>query len=169
MKLVFRLPQDLHWEIQRDLSRRHAFAAERVGFLACAAAALSNDGLLLLGDAYHPVADHHYLDDSSVGAMMGSDAIRTALQIAYNKNVSMFHVHRHEHPGRPRFSPVDLRESARFVPDFFKVRPAMPHGVLVLSHDSMAGMCWLPGRESYVPIDEFVVVGPQISGLRAIA
>lgn len=166
MKLIFRMSQSLNGKINRDLSRSHPFAAERVGFVACAVAAIEKEGLLILGDTYHPVADDHYLDDPRVGAMMGSAAIRTALQIAYGKNVSMFHVHRHEHYGRPRFSRIDLRESARFVPDFFKVRPAMPHGALVLSHDSMAGLCWLPGHASPVPIDEFAVIGHEFPGLR---
>ncbi len=100
---------------------------------------------------------------------MNSDAIRSALEIAYNRNVAMFHVHRHEHYGKPGFSRVDRRESARFVPDFFKVRPSLPHGVLVLSHDSMAGLCWLARDKHPVEIQEFVVVGPQVPGLRAIA
>lgn len=169
MKITFKISQVLFTKIHRDLSRPHEFAAERVGFIACGASAFGTDGLLLLGDTYHPVADQHYVDDPRVGAMMNSDAIRSALEIAYTRNVAMFHVHRHEHYGKPGFSGVDRRESAKFVPDFFKVRPSLPHGVLVLSHDSMAGLCWA-GRDKHpVEIQEFVVIGPQVPGLRAIA
>ncbi len=169
MTITFKIPQGLFSEIHRDLSRPHGFAAERVGFIACGASAFGADGLLLLGDTYHPVAERHYVDDPRVGAMMNSDAIRSALEIAYNRNVAMFHVHRHEHYGKPGFSRVDRRESARFVPDFFKVRPVLPHGVLVLSHDSMAGLCWLARNKHPVEIQEFVVVGTKVPSLRAIA
>lgn len=169
MKITFKIPQRLLTEIHRDLSRPHEFAAERVGFIACGASDFGANSLLLLGDTYHPVADQHYVDDPRVGAMMNSDAIRSALEIAYNRNVAMFHVHRHEHYGKPGLSRVDRRESARFVPDFFKVRPSLPHGVLVLSHDSVAGLCWLVRDKQPVEIEEFIVVGPQVPGLRAIA
>jgi hypothetical protein len=169
MKITFKISQGLLANIHRDLSMPHRFAAERVGFIACGASAFGADGLLLLGDTYHPVADRHYVNDPRVGAMMNSDAIRSALEIAYNRNVAMFHVHRHEHYGKPAFSRVDRRESAKFVPDFFKVRPSLPHGVLVLSHDSMAGLCWLPREQHPVEIREFLIVGPQVPGLRAIA
>jgi hypothetical protein len=169
MKLVFRLPQGLYHQIHTDLSRAHPFAAERVGFLSCGAAALERGGLLLLADTYHPVEDSHYVDDPRAGATINADAIRTALQITHRQKVSMFHVHRHEHYGRPQFSTIDRRESARLIPDFFKVRNEMPHGVVVFSHDSARGLCWLPGQESPLPIDDFTVVGPQVPGLRAIA
>lgn len=169
MKITFKIPHGLFNEIHRDLSRPHKFAAERVGFIACGASVFGADGLLLLGDTYHPVADHHYIDDPRVGAMMNSDAIRSALEIAYNRNVAMFHVHRHEHYGKPGFSRVDRRESTRFVPDFFKARPSLPHGALVFSHDSVAGLCWLARDKHPLEIQEFAVVGSQVSGLRAIA
>ena len=169
MKIIFKFPQRLFAEIHQDLSRPHEYAAERVGFIACGVSSFGADGLLLLGDTYHPVDDRHYLDDSRVGAMMNSDAIRTALEIAYNRNVAMFHVHRHEHYGKPGFSRVDLRESAKFVPDFFKVRSSLPHGVLVLSHDSIAGLCWLSRDRHPVEVQEFAVVGPLVPGVRAIA
>ena len=169
MKVTFKIPQGLFTEIHRDLSRPHEFAAERVGFIACGASAFGADGLLLLCDTYYPVADQHYADDPRVGAMMNSNAIRTALEIVYNRNVAMFHVHRHEHYGRPRFSQVDRLESAKFVPDFFKVRPTLPYGALVLSHDSMAGLCWMARDKQPVEIQKFVVVGPLVPGLRALA
>jgi len=169
MMVIFKIPQGIFTEIHRDISRPHEFAAERVGFIACGASMFGSDGLLLLGESYHPVADRHYIDNSHVGAMMNSDAIRSALEIAYSRNVAMFHVHRHEHFGKPGFSRVDRQESARFVPDFFNARPSMPHGVLVLSHDSMVGLCWLAREKHPIEINKFVVVGPQAPGLRAIA
>ena len=169
MNISFRITDDLLTKIHADLSRPHAFAAERVGFIACACASLPDKGLEFLAQTFHPVADDHYIDDPRVGAMMGSAAIRAALQYAYQQPVSMFHVHRHEHRGRPRFSTVDICESARFVPDFWKVRPTRAHGALVLSLDSMFGHCWIPGARAPQSIESFSVVGRPTTTIRGEA
>jgi hypothetical protein len=169
MKIHFKFPQTLFNAIHRDLSRPHAFAAERVGFIACGVAANDESGLLVLAETYHPVADQHYAKDLRVGAMMNSGAIRTALEIAYNRNVAMFHVHRHEHYGHPRLSKIDRQESAKFIPDFFKVRGALPHGVIVLSNDSATGLCWADPFQPPMEIKAFSVVGPQSPALRELA
>ncbi len=166
MNIVFRFHQQLLSVIHRDLTRPHRFAAERVGFIACAVSSFERDGILILAETYHPVADDHYINNPKVGAMMDSSAIRTALEIAYGRDVAMFHVHRHEHHGKPRFSPVDRSENAKFIPDFFKVRPSLPHGAIVLSHDSAAGTCWLGKTLPPIEIQSFSVVGPQVPILR---
>lgn len=158
MKALFRIEQGLLKQIHSDLSRPHAFAHERVGFIACRVANIE-DGFSILAERYVPVEDGDYEDGHGVGAMMGAAAIRKALQIAYNERVSMIHVHRHEHRGVPRFSAVDLTESAKFVPDFWKVRPELPHGMVVLSRDSMAGMAWNPADKKRVPMHEMTAVG----------
>lgn len=158
MKVVFKLRRDLLERIHVDLSRPHHFAAERVAFLACRLAS-TDDGACILAQAYLPVADDHYEDDPSVGAMMDSQAIRSALEYAYNHGTAMFHLHRHEHRGHPNFSIVDECEAARFVPDFWKVAPNLLHGALVLSHDRIHGRWWGPCTRAARPIDEYVIVG----------
>jgi hypothetical protein len=169
MKITFTFPQNILVSIHRDLDRPHKFADERVGFISCEYRAASSGGIELLAREYYPVADDHYIDDPRVGAMMGSSAIRSALQYAYQHPVSMFHIHRHEHRGCPKFSPVDARENARFIPDFWKVRPSYPHGAIVLSQDSMSGMCWTQPTMSPSPISNFVISEQQGSNLRGIA
>lgn len=169
MKASFRLTNELLAQIHDNLSKPHPFAAERVGFISCTAANGPDGGLILLAQMFHPVADDHYIDAPKVGAMMGSAAIRTALQYAYQNPVSMFHVHRHEHRGRPKFSPIDRRESARFVPDFWKVRPGRPHGALVLSLDSVTGLCWYPNKQEPLFIESFSVVGRPTTTIRVLA
>jgi hypothetical protein len=158
MRATFKLQQDVLTKIHRDLSRPHAFAAERVAFMACRLAATPR-GICILAQDYLPVDDRYYEDDASVGAMMGSWAIRKALEYAFNCKAAMFHIHRHEHHGLPRFSPVDEREAARFVPDFWKVAPGLVHGALVLSHDCIHGQWWHPTARTPRPIDEYVTVG----------
>ncbi len=65
-----------------------------------------------------------------------------------------------------RFSRTDARESAKFVPDFWNVRPEMPHGALVASKDSLWGLCWYPGMSAPIEIGEFVVVGSPMVFVR---
>jgi len=149
MTLHLRLTGKLFERLHDDLSRRHQHSAERVAFMSCLAATMKDGTLALLGAGFHPVADDDYERDPSVGAMLRASAFRNVLQIAYNCPVSMLHVHRHEHRGMPWFSDVDLREAHKYVPDFWKVRPGFPHGILVLSHDSAAGLIWMP--DSGVP------------------
>ena len=98
--------------------------------------------------------------------MMGADAIRKALQLAYGLKRSMFHVHAHEHEGRPWFSPTDLRENRKFMLDFWHVRPEYPHGALVLSLDSAAGLCWVQANRKPFRISDFDVVGSPMTLVR---
>jgi hypothetical protein len=162
MRTLFRIERRLIDEIRADLTRPHAFAYERVGFIACRVGEIEN-GFTLLAERYLPVADEDYEDDPRVGAMMGSAAIRKALQVAYRDQVSMVHVHQHEHRGVPRFSSIDLYESAKFVPDFFKVCKDVPHGTLVLSQDAMVGMAWNPSTRARCAMTELSVIGRPLS------
>lgn len=160
MKFLFRATTDFMRMVRNDLSRTHAFADERVGFIAVRAT-VGADHLVLLADSYYPVADHEYLRDPTVGALINQEALRKALEIALLQPVGMFHVHQHLFPGRLWFSPLDLREQLRFVPDFFKVRNNMPHGALVLSDATAAGRIWVSPTEIHV-INEFDTVGTRM-------
>jgi hypothetical protein len=153
-------------QVRADLRRRHAFAAERVGFL-FAGVAWSESGIVLLCRDYMPVADEDYVDDPRVGAMMGESAIRKALQHAMQTRSAALHVHEHGHRGRPGFSGIDIRENAKFVPDFFKVAPFVPHGALVLSQDSAAGQFWERRSGAASPITRFSSVGAAL-GLEGV-
>lgn len=159
MGAMFRQESGFVRDVRRDLARPHAFAAERVGFITIKAAH-ARDQLVLLAHGYHPVADEDYVNDPRVGAMMGQEAIRKGLELALFNQVGVFHVHMHEHKGPPGFSRLDLQEQLKFVPDFFKVRPEMPHGAIVLSHDHAAGRVWL-GPNAVEEIAEFNTVGPR--------
>lgn len=164
MTVIFRARDDLLAAVRRDLHRPHPFAAERVGFPLCRAGGVAG-GVVILAADYHAVEDDDYLDDPRVGAMMGPGAIRKAMQRAYNggaQDVSLFHVHMHEHRGTPGFSRVDLTESVKFVPDFFNAVPAMPHGAIVLSHDRAAGLCWPKRGGGPEPIGRFASVGAPL-------
>jgi hypothetical protein len=160
MKVILKATGSFLDDVRKDLSRPHRFAAERVGFISIRAASAKNS-MVLIAQGYHPLADEDYVNDMSVGAMMGQEAIRKALNVALLGFSGMFHIHMHEHRGRPSFSRTDLREQLKFVPDFFKVRPQMPHGAVVLSHNLAAGRVWL-GPETVAAISEFVTVAPTM-------
>ena len=156
----FKMTSQLFSEIQSDLHRRHAFAHERVG---CVGAGLALHGgcCTVLAHSYTPVVDEDYLDDPSVGAMMGPDAMHKAMAWAFEQGVALFHIHAHGGSGVPGFSGIDLRESAKFVPDFFKVRPERPHGAIVLSNTHAFGRIWLGRKLAPQRIDEFRLIGPR--------
>jgi hypothetical protein len=145
MRTILKLTATLYEDLVERLREPHAFAGERVAFLKCRPALSAASLLLLAGGVLH-VEDGDYVDDPSAGATIGRSGLRKALQTAYNEAVSMVHVHLHEHRGRPGFSRTDLRENARFVPDFWNVQPSLPHGAVVFSFNSAVGQCWIPGK-----------------------
>lgn len=140
--------------------RLHAFAEERVGFITVRAAQ-GAEGLVLIAENYYPVADEDYLNDPTVGAMMGQEALRKALELALLKGVGVFHVHMHGLTPRLWFSAIDLREQLKYVPDFFTVCPQMPHGAIVLNAKTAAGRVWL-APNNVVNIDAFDEAGPRM-------
>ncbi|MGE4296486.1 MAG: hypothetical protein AB7E47_00535 [Desulfovibrionaceae bacterium] len=165
MKITFKITAALLDGIRKDLDRPHAFAFERVGFIAAGLTTVAG-GVMILAHAYRPVEDGDYIPDRTVGVMMGPEAIRKALQWAMCVRVALFHVHSHGGYGIPRFSGVDLRENAKFVPDFFKVAPQCAHGAIVLTSDAANGQIWLDRRQPCRPIDTFSVTGVPIKKWR---
>ncbi len=158
MRIHFKITDFLLKSILDDLRRPHPFAEERMGFVA-SKPTWSREGLLLVAHSFLPTPDEWYIEDPNFGCVFGPDAIRTAMQYCLDKKACMFHVHLHDHEGLPWFSRADLRESANFVPDFFNVRPEIPHGTLVLSDNRAAGLCWYPGRSKPRRIDKVTAVG----------
>ena len=91
--------------------------------------------------------------------MLNAAAFRESLQYSYRNRAAMFHVHRHEHRGLPSFSPVDVRENAKFIPDFWKVAPARPHGAIVLSWNRACASVWDPYTRAPVPLGSITAIG----------
>lgn len=164
MKVHFKLTGDLLNKVLDDLRRPHPFAEERMGFIACKPS-WSREGLLLLAHSFLSTPDGWYVDDDDFGCVFGPDAIRAAMQYSLDKKACMFHVHLHDHDGLPWFSRIDLKESANFVPDFFNIRPDIPHGAVVLSNNGAAGLCWFPARLKPQRIDKITAVGLRMRNL----
>ena len=140
-----------------DLRRSHKFAHERIGFMT-ANLATNDDELIMMVRDYTPVADDDYERAAGVGAQIGSNAIRKALQSAYRPQSAFLHIHTHGGRGRPGFSGTDLRSGQEFVPSFFNTLPKMPHGLIVLSDDSVTGLLWYHPERNPVDIGNFVRV-----------
>jgi hypothetical protein len=165
MTIIFRARGSDLDDIRKDLERPHTFAAERVGLMLCGAGRASGNGLFILLSRYVPLDDDDYVLDRRAPVTIGPSAFRKALQFAYNggaQNVSIFHVHMHEHIGQPAFSRIDATESRRFVPDFFNTAPNVPHGALILSRDRAAGLCWRSAAAVPEPISAFRAIGAPL-------
>jgi len=162
MKIGLKITRRLLATIRADLARPHPFAHERVGWVAAGVSATTGT-LWLLAHTYRPVDDVDYLPDDTVGAMMGPEAIRKALQWAMTDRVAVLHVHTHGGIRVPNFSRVDLREQAKYVPSFFQLAPQRPHGALVLSDTAARGHVWLDRAGPYVNIERFLDVGAPLT------
>lgn len=166
MKVTFKITSALLTTIRIDLARPHPFAHERVGFISAGLSAIGDD-IIALAREYRPVEDRDYLPDPSVGAMMGSDAIRKAMQWALDTKAALLHVHSHGGTGVPEFSGIDIRENAKFVPDFFKVAAQSAHGAIVLSGNAARGQIWLERKAQPLAINTYSVVGMPIQSWSA--
>jgi len=165
-----RIPGKLMTQMLADLQRPHPFAAERVGFLSVGAGTGEDGEALVIGGEYRAVGDHDYLHDDDVGARIGAEAIREALQWALASGRGVFHVHMHPHRGAPDFSFTDATELPRLVEAIRRGTPAAPHGMLVLSRDSANAWVWTAGQPApCVPVQIAIVDRPMrlISLLRA--
>ena len=154
-----RIPRSLYLEMQADLTRPHPFADERVGFLSVTTST-SEGTVLILGVEYHVIPDDHYVDDPTVGARIGTPAIRSAIQQVASSKRGIFHVHMHSHhAGVPRFSGTDRTEQPQLVRAFQRIAPAVPHGMLVLSQDQANAWIWLPETVEPITAERLTIVG----------
>ncbi len=160
-----KLPGALYAEILCDLERPHPFAAERVGFVTGRMGTLA-DGLLILLTGYRSIPDCEYVDDPSVGARIGSDAITWAMQAAYYgrpRREGIFHIHLHGHRGPTRMSGTDRREIPRMISGFQSVGREAAHGIIILSVSHGSTWVRLPGLEESIHAACMAVVGSPIS------
>lgn len=161
MKVQIKITDTLLASINADLHRPHAYASERVGFLT-AGVAHTGSGLMLMCRAYHLVADADYERSRSVGAQIGAEAMRKAIEIAYQNRSSLIHIHTHGGTGQPEFSNTDLQSAKQFVPGFFSALPRMPHVLVVLSNDSAQGLVWTSPKAAPQYVNGFIQVGAGI-------
>lgn len=167
-----RIPGKLMMQMLTDLQRPHPFAAERVGFLSVGIGTGEDGEVLVIGGEYRAAGDHDYLRDDNVGARIGAEAIREALQWALASGRGIFHVHMHPHYGVPNFSFTDATELPHLAEAIRRGAPAAPHGMLVLSRDAANAWVWTSDQPApCVPAQIAVVGRPMrlISPLQTLA
>lgn len=145
MKIELRIPASVRVEALQDLGRPHPFALERVGFLETTTAQLGPQHHLVLITGYRAVPDDDYLDDASVGACLGSVAIRAAMQRVLDEGKGQLHVHLHDHAGPTGPSFTDRRGLPPVVRSLAAVGPAHASGYLIFSADSAWAELRVPG------------------------
>lgn len=161
-----KLSGELYNEIFQDLNRPHPFALERIGFaLGRIGSCLDNDRIVYL-TKYHVIPDGQYIDDPTVGARIGSDAIVWATQAAFYGRPTcegIFHVHLHAHRGEPAMSITDAREIPKLIPGFRSVGRESVHGIMILSFDHGTAWVSLPGETNLIIARTISVIGAPIS------
>lgn len=158
MNMHMRIPRRLYDATIDELLRPHPFALERVGFFVGRQGRAGTTTLMLLS-GFASVEDSAYVDDPEVGARIGADAIRTALQLGLSNQAGVFHVHSHDHFGMPGFSRTDLANADEFIRPFRTLVPNQPHGMVVLSRDAAHALAWMPGEPKARAVREISIVG----------
>jgi hypothetical protein len=165
MRVEIKFPGRLYAAARQDLERPHPFAAERVGFVKGRIGTLADDGRVVLLTRYDAIPDADYIDDGTVGAKIGPEAIIRATQAVYHGRSAregLFHIHLHEHRGETAMSHVDARDIPQIVTGFQAVGPHAPHGIIILSLDHGSGWVWLPAVKQPVQVDCVSVIGAPI-------
>jgi hypothetical protein len=165
MRIEIKLNDALYNGIMRDLARPHPFAAERVGFVFGRMGSLAGQGLAILLTRYHSIIDSQYVDDPSVGARIGREAITWAMQAVYHGRPTregIFHIHVHDWRGEPRMSRVDSSELTKLMPGFQSVGREAAHGIIILSSNHGSGWVWLPTCKEPRHTDCISVIGAPL-------
>jgi hypothetical protein len=167
MKTIVKIPRGLFEQAKADLERRHPFASERVGFYSTRCSKTKGTTLVHC-IAYTPVDDAHYLDDETVGARIGSDAITQAMARSLNHSVGQIHVHYHGGYGLPRPSQTDSCELPPLSGSFRNANSAESHGWMILGEADAYSSLLLPGRPNAVSSLPVSIVGfPTIVNQRS--
>ncbi len=158
-KIFIRLPESIHKQMLDDLYRAHSFAYERVGFLYTRSIQLPDCTLLILAFSYQPIADDQYIDDATVGAKIGSTAIRSGMQYILSHQCGSFHVHLHDHSGKPGPSGVDRKSLPAVVHSFSNANPRQAHGIIILSRDSIYAEVLSDPSTAFRLVDRVTIIG----------
>lgn len=165
MNVAIKMTGRLYDEIRHDLERPHPFAFERVGFVFGKIGTAADGGRLVLLTRYHSIPDDQYIDDPTVGARIGPDAMTWAMQAVYHGRPTregIFHIHLHGCLGETCMSRTDAREVPPMIPGFQSVGGEAAHGIMILSHDHGSGWVCLPGSKDLMPCSSMSVIGMPI-------
>lgn len=167
-EIIIRIPKSIHRQMLDDLRRPHDYAFERVGFLVTRSVNIESDVTLIIGVSYLPVADENYIHDDSVGAKINSTAIRIAMQTSLDNKSGCFHVHLHDHSGKPGPSYTDEKDLPKVASSLANIAQHQTNGYLILSSDSAYASVLLPAEKVFYQASRFSVIGsPMLFELEA--
>lgn len=162
-KVTIRVSEEMCQEIREDLGREHLFAFERVGYAIGKSKELNDNEVLIIINDYVRVEDQDYIEDSSVGARINSDAIRMAMQIAMDNDCSIFHIHEHFGNGTPEFGSTDMDELPGIVDAMINANSSRIHGLLLLSEDGINAFVKMKPSKGLAVLNKVVRVGYPMS------
>lgn len=120
---------------------------------------------IILLSRYLSVPDEDYVDDPRSGARIGEAAIRRAMQHVLDTGESVFHLHAHEHCGKPGFGRMDRAEIPRLVQGLRAVGPTLLHGMMLFSRDAAHAEVVVPGNAQFATALKVSIVGFPLSFL----
>ncbi|MGC9451686.1 MAG: hypothetical protein ACP5I4_09590 [Oceanipulchritudo sp.] len=166
MNIHIRIPQSVFMEAWDNLTSRHPFAFERVGFLSSSLSALDENNYLVLLKKFHPVPDPHYLEDESVGASISGEAIRAAMECGLRNKVGQIHAHIHDHFGQPTPSVIDAEGLPPLTKALATIVPSQASGFLIFSRDRACAEVQIPGQKGSIEATAITIVGFPIRRLK---
>ncbi|HEX3718945.1 MAG TPA: ThiF family adenylyltransferase [Verrucomicrobiae bacterium] len=158
MKMVIKIPREIHERAKRDLRRPHRFAGERVGFFSTRCTRLGDTNLVHCIE-YDTVNDDHYVDDHTVGARIGSLAVTTAMSRSINDSVGQLHVHLHGSAGLPVPSRTDESELPPLARGLRNANGAEAHGWIILGECDAHGSVLSPVDGAITSVPPVSIVG----------
>lgn len=159
LNIKIRIPKSIHVEMLNDLDRTHPFAFERVAFAFATTTAIDDDNIVITFTDYKPVQDEDYIDDEYVGAKINSDAIRKAMQYCLNFGKGGFHVHLHNHKGKPTPSKTDSIGLPGIVDSLKNITGNQANGIFILSKDAFYAAVKIDGNIHFITPEVISVVG----------
>jgi molybdopterin/thiamine biosynthesis adenylyltransferase len=153
--ITFKIPKALKEKIDFDLSRKHSHAYERVGFV-LTKTYKTNNNLIILAYDYEPVDDENYIVDEEVGAKINSKAIKNSIELAHSNNCGVFHVHKHEHSGKPIESKSDIDGINPLIKSVSNINKEA-FGYVIFSQDS--ALCKVIQDNEFTEVNTYSEVG----------
>lgn len=157
MNPIAKIPRRLLFAALEDLERPHSFAGERLGFFSFRQSLDAAEPLLHCFE-YHSIPDDQYVEDYSVGGRIGGEAIRAAMNRAYNTGAGQLWVHTHGRNGMPGVSPTDRESGPKVVQSCANAEPKALHGWGVISEHGICGQVRSPDG-AFHPLLRLAVIG----------
>jgi hypothetical protein len=158
LNVKFRIPKALKKKINFDLSRKHNYAYERVGFVLTRTHWIDDEAIILAYD-YKSVADDDYIEDREVGARINSSAIKQALEKAYYEKCGIFHVHSHSHLEKPLESCSDIAGIRPLIESISRIDKTQLFGYIIFSENSALCQIKSPNNKSFIESSVYSEVG----------